>query len=85
MVGGRGFVVHMRFLLSAGRSRETGNSLRRVQTFVAGGVGESKGRVTSGGWFRGERDIGSSIWVCSSSAIGSCNGRYGVSKVFVVK
>ena len=68
MVGGWGFVVHMGFLLSAGRLRENGDSSRGVQTFAAGGVGESRGHVTSGGWFRGERDIGSSVWVCSSSA-----------------
>ena len=85
VVGGQGFVIHMEFLLSAGRLRENGDSSRGVQMFIAGGVGESRGRVTSGGWFRGERDIGSSVWVCSSSAIGLCNGRYGVSKVFIVE
>ena len=77
VVGGRGSVVPMGFLLSAGRSRENGDSLRGVQTFTAGGIGKSRGCVTGGGWFKGERDIGSSgssVWVCLSSAIGSCNG-----------
>ena len=88
VVGGWGFIFHMGFLLNAGRSRENGDSLRGVQTFTAGGIGKSRGCVTGGGWFKGERDIGSSgssVWVCSSSAIGSCNGRYGVSKVFIVE
>ena len=43
MIGGRGFIVYMGFLLDAGGAREDGDGLRGVQSFTAGGIGKSGG------------------------------------------